>query len=408
MKKLLLLAATLFLLVAPFTYHPDTKLVLYYPSLNQGKVWDIYKYLNTNQDDAPKFHYPPMHYWVLKAEWPLVKLIGGSGVENWLKIGGNVAFNDPKIYLYNFACKLPLLILVLLSGVLIYKICLKNSLSKSIALRAAAIWFFNPLTLYSAVIMGQNDILAIFPFLIGLYFYKDKPYLAFLFFGLSGSIKSYPLIWAIILALIYMNANWFKKMILLMIPISVYFLSMAPFLGQNYFRQEVLYSGLSIRLFESALDIGFGDKLLVVPVLLVMTALIGIKKKIAKSIVGVATILLTATLLMLGFTHFHPQWFIWIMPFAAILIAKSKNLWWYVALVLSVLLVIILFDDKYLYWGLLTPISPDLINLPYISEVLLAKGVDVRLLNNLTHSIVAGVAFYWLWILGKSKNETKK
>jgi hypothetical protein len=348
-----------------------------------------------------------MHYWVLKAEWPLVKLVGGNGIENWLKMGGNIAFNDQKIYLYNFACKLPLLILVILSGVLIYKICLKNNLSKKTALRAAAIWFFNPLTLYSAVIMGQNDILAIFPFLIGLYFYTERPYLAFLFFGLGGSIKSYPLIWAIILALIYRKGNWFKKIVLLMIPLLVYFLSMAPFLGQNYFRQEVLYSGLSIRIFESVLDIGFGDKLLIVPVLLVLTALIGIKKKVGKSIEGVATILLTATLLILGFTHFHPQWFIWIMPFAVILMAKSKNFWWYTALVFSIFLIIILFEDKYLYWGLLTPINPELINLPYTSEVLSAKGVDISLLNNLAHSIVAGVAFYWLWILGTLKNDKK-
>lgn len=407
MKKIIILAAVLYFLIAPFTYHPDTKLVLYYPTLNSSKVWNIYEYLNTHQDDAPKFHYPPMHYWVLKAELPIVKLIGGNGITEWFKIGGNVAFNDSKIFLYNFACKFPLLILLLLSGYLIYKIVLKNNLDKKIAVRAALIWLFNPITMYSVVIMGQNDILAIFPFIVGLYFLKDKAFLAFLLFGIAGSIKSYPLIWAILLGLTYANSGWIKKIFLVAISFFVYIATMLPFLGQSYFRQEVLYSGLSVRIFESALDIGFGDKILVVPVLLVLLALIGVKKKYGKTLETQMSILLTGTLLILGLTHFHPQWFIWIMPFAAIVMAKSKNNWWYWLLVPAVLIIILLFEDKYLYWGLLTPLNSGLIHLPYIGESLKAKGVDTVLLNNLSHSIITGVAFYRLWIVGSSKNNEK-
>jgi len=48
MKKILWAAVLIYLLLAPFTYHPDTKLVLYYPTLNNGKTWDIYTYLNTH------------------------------------------------------------------------------------------------------------------------------------------------------------------------------------------------------------------------------------------------------------------------------------------------------------------------------------------------------------------------
>ena len=80
MKKIILLVATIYLLIAPITYHPDTKLVLYYASLGNEKVWNIYKYLNENIDNAPKFHYPPMNYWIVKAELPIVKLVGGSEI----------------------------------------------------------------------------------------------------------------------------------------------------------------------------------------------------------------------------------------------------------------------------------------------------------------------------------------
>lgn len=404
MKKIILLAAVIYFLIAPFTYHPDTKLVLYYPTLNNSKVWNIYSYLDSNKDDAPKFHYPPMHYWVLKAELPLVTLIGGKGIVEWFKSGGNMAFNNQNIFLYNFASKFPLILLVLLSGFYIYKIVLEYGYNKKIAVKAATIWFFNPLTIYSAIIMGQNDILAIFPFILGMYFYKRQPFLAFLLFGIGGSIKNYPLIWAIILGLVYVKATWIKKVSLVLTSFLVYIATMLPFLSQSYFRQEVLYSGLSVRMFDGMIDIGFGDKLLLVPLLLVFIALIGIKREFGRSLKGITTILLTSTLIILGLTHFHPQWFIWIMPFASILLSISKDKsWWFWFLLPSIAIIILLFEDKFLYWGLFSPINPNLMNLPYINETLRAEGVDVLLLNNICHSIIAGIAFYWLWILGKQK-----
>lgn len=404
MKKIILLVSVVYFLIAPFTYHPDTKLAVYYPTLNRGKVWNIYKYLENNKDDAPKFHYPPLHFLVLKAEWPVIKLIGGKGIENWLKIGGNVAFNDPKIYLYNLATKFPLLILVLTSGWLIYKIGLKNGWNKKVSKRAALIWLLNPLTLYSSVIMGQNDILAIFPFLIGLYYYNNLPFLAFLFFGVGGAIKSYPLIWAIVLGLIYPKGNWFKKILLTGTALMVYLITMSPYISENYYRQEVIYSGLSIRMFESAIEIGFGEQLLIVPSLLVLITLIGIKKKLGDAFESQMMVLLTVTLSVLGFTHFHPQWFLWIMPFGSFVLALSKNKWWFWSLVVSIVIIILLFGDKYLCWGLLTPVNHNLINLPDIYQSLKSRNVDVSLISNLCHSVVGGVAIYWLWLIG-TRNE---
>lgn len=397
MKKIFLLAAALYLLIAPFTYHPDTKLVLYYPTLNGGKVWDIYSYLNANADDAPKFHYPPMHFWAVKLELPIVVAVGGKEVVNWLKIGGNVAFIDSKVFLYNLATKLPLLILLMLSGWLIAKILLKNGYKEKIAKTAMLWWFFNPITIYSVVMMGQNDMLAIFPFLVGLYFYYDLPIIAFLFFGLGGSIKSYPLIWAVILALIYPRASWWKKALFGAIAIGFYYATMLPFLGFDYFKKDVLFSGLSIRMFESAIDIGFGDKILVVPTLLVITTLLALKRDWGKSLKGLLYTLFTATFLILSFMHFHPQWFVWIMPFAAMLMGMGMEWWWMSILTPALMGIILLFDDKFLYWGLLSPINQNLINLPFVSELLKVKGIDVSLINNLCHSIVSGMGLYWLF-----------
>ena len=172
---------------------------------------------------------------------------------------------------------------------------------------------------------------------------------------------------------------------------------MAPFLKLPYFREEVLYSGLSVRMFDGAIDIGLGDKLLIVPTLLVLVTLIGISKKSGENLKKVGLILLSSTLVILGFTHFHPQWFIWLMPFAAISMAISSKRWWVWLTLPALAGIILLFNDKFLYWGLLGPLNPNLINLPVISEWLQIKGVDIGLLNNLCHSIIAGIAGYSLF-----------
>jgi hypothetical protein len=396
MKKILILAALVYSLIAPITYHPDTKLTLYYASLNNGKIWDIYSYLNKIADDAPKFHYPPMHFWALKAELPIVYLIGGRNINNWLKIGSNIAFYDKNVFKYNLATKMPLLILVIFCGWLIYKILVKYGYSTKIAKKALIIWLFNPITIYSAVMMGQNDILAITPFLIGLIYYFDNPWLAFLMFGIGGSIKIYPLIWALGLACIYPSENGLKKIGYFIVSASFYIFTIVPFIGFSYFRQDVLESGLSIRIFESVLSVGNGVKILVVPMILGVLFLTGIWKRMGENLMKINLFLATLSLIILGFSHFNPQWLMWIVPFVSMYIALGGERISWVIITIAWVIIILLFDDIFLYWGIFSPLNPSLMNLPFINIFLASKGVEVELITNMAHTTIAGCAIYWL------------
>lgn len=398
MKKILLLVVTIYLIIAPITYHPDTKLVLYYATLGNEKIWNIYKYLNDNLDNAPKFHYPPMNYWLVKSELPFVKLVGGTGIVKWLDTGSNIAFLDKNIFLYNLATKLPIILTILITGFLIYKIAIKSGLSENKSRFAALIWYLNPITVFSGVIMGQNDIFAIFPFVVGLYFYFDYPILAFLLFGLGGSVKSFPLIWAIALAGVYPTKNYFKKILLVSIPLLFYLMTLLPFLKYDYFVQDVLNSGLSKRMFELSVIIP------VVPFLLVIATLIGMKKSLGDSYVGLCTLMVTINLVILAFSNFNPQWFMWIMPFLSILLVV-KNRWLSFLFILVPLFgITILFDDKYLYWGLISSVNPSLINLPFISEIFINIVVNTVLLNNTFRIILGVITGYWLILCAKFKN----
>lgn len=396
MKKIILLVATIYSLIAPITYHPDTKLVLDYPTLGNEKVWNIYKYLNENFDNHPKFHYPPMHYWLVKAELPIVKLVGGTEIVSWLGTGSNIAFLDKNIFLYNLATKLPILLLTLVTGFCIYKIVKKEGFGENRSRLAALIWYLNPITIYSGVMMGQNDILAIMPFIVGLYFYYDYPMLAFLLFGFGGSIKSFPLVWAIALAGVYPTKNWLKKIFYVLISLSFYLITILPFLKYDYFVKDVLNSGLAMRMFEMNINL-LGYRILVVPLLLVITTLFGIYNNMGKNYISICSLLVTINLAILGFSNFNPQWFIWIMPFLSVIMAKQGRYINFVIILLSIFGIILSFDDKFLYWGIVSPINPNLINLPYVSELFRFMST----ISNICHMVIMGVFFYWLYLCAK-------
>lgn len=404
MRKVILLVLTIYLIIAPITYHPDTKLVLYYSTLGNEKVWNIYKYLNENIDNAPKFHYPPMNYWVVKSELPMVKLVGGSGIVKWLGTGSNIAFLDKDIFRYNLASKLPLIIMILITGFVIYKISIKSGLSENKARLVSLIWYLNPITLYSGIVMGQNDILAITPFIIGWYYYFDYPVLAFLFFGLASSVKSFPLIWAIALAGVYPTKNWFKKIFFGLIPIIFYLITILPFIKYDYFVKDVMNSGLAMRMFELLFHIGSGFSIPIVPLLLILVTLIGIKNNLGTNFSGLATLLLTINLVILGFSNFNPQWFIWIMPFLSILLIKKSVFWNFFLISLALIGIVLLFDDKFLYWGLVSPINHNLINLPFVSEIFTKMNINVLMVNRFLHLIIRLITFYWILNCAKYKN----
>lgn len=403
MKKIILLAMTVYAVLAPLTYHPDTKLTLYYATLGKEKVWDIYSYLALNKNDAPGFHYPPMNFWILKIELPLVKLVGGRDVESWLGIGSNIAFLDKNIFLYNLATKLPILLMILVTGLVIYRICLRIGCSENRSRMATLIWLLNPITLFSGVIMGQNDILAILPFVVGLYWYYQNPILAFMLFGLGGSIKSFPLIWAVALAGVYPTKNLFKKIGLMLIPFGLYGLTILPFLKYDYFVRDVMNSGLAMRMFEMTVGLGLGIKLMVVPTLLVVITLLGMKNNMGKNYGGICKLLVAINFAILGFSNFNPQWFIWIMPFLSVLLVMYGGWWILLLTTVSLMGVTLLFDDKFLYWGLVSPINPNLINLPYVSELLKSININPLWLNNLFHRTITGISFYWLFVCAKFK-----
>lgn len=400
MKKIAFLVLFIYVLIAPLSYHPDTKLTLYYPSLGGGRVWDIYGYLEKNPNNYPPFHYPPLHFFILKGQYFLSRIIGGDGFSEWLASGSTEAMKWENFFRYNIASKLPVLLLIFASGLILYKMTKQR--------RVALAWWLNPITIYSGVMMGQNDIFAILPFLIGLLFYWTGPIVAFVFFGMAAAVKTYPLIWALILGLGYPTKDWRKKMGYIAVSLLVYAAFLLPFLGNESFLKEVMYSGLAGRMFVAGIDLGFGDTVFIAPMLLVVLGFNILRKGGIKNIFDVGVNLFMVNLIILGFSHFHPQWFIWLVPFWAMFTWRRKiEDWWFVdfCLLAGWGLVTLLFDDRFLSWGILLPLNPGLLSLPSIRDIFVKFGLDSMLVNNLAHTVVAGGAIYYLLSFSKKIKE---
>ena len=399
MKKVLLTALAVYVFLAPFTYHPDTKLTLRYASVDQGRVFNIYRYLGENETSMPDFHYPPLHFLILKLEYWLLRPIGGNGFDQWLATGSFLG-NETKLYSYIFLTKLPLIGLTMISAWLIYRLVLAMGGNKQAAMKGMKWWLFNPITIFSVAIMGQNDIWTISVFLVGLLISVNRPWFGFVVMGLSAGIKSYPLVWMGLVAMGGPFGGWFKKTGLLIVGCLVYGLSLVPFLSTPGFMESVVGSGLMSRILVAKIDIGFGESVMIGPMLLVlvMVLAIGSGKNEFKKLMWW---LMTAGLVMIGWSHFHVQWLLWLVPFWSIYVGVFKGnspnylmgLIWLVGLGIW-----LMFDDVFLVWGLVAPIKPELINWPTIYQFFGNKGMDGGLLVDGLHSVLAGLsigAIFW-------------
>jgi len=355
---------------------------------------NIYEFLAKNPDKAflGEFSYPPLTYFFYGLLYYPLKVVLGPDFLNWLAMG-NDAVAVPNIFRYLFFMKVPLFFFEFFVGFLITKI-LKDE--KEIK-RALLFWFFNPANIYAITFMGQFDIIPTFLSVLALYLVvnKRKAILGAIALGLGGALKTYPLLLLPFLSVISTKGIWkqFKVFILGLFP---YLLFVLPFLKSVSFRQSSFVSGLSQRLFILNLSIGFEEQILLVIFSLVLLFLIADwKKEVGESLSGY---FLAVPLIVLAGSHFHPQWLIWITPFLALSVGKCKKLLLPSAILLTGWLgTVVLFNDKFLTWGLFSPFDPGIFFLPPLRD-LIADFFSPVLLQSLFHTLFAACAI-WISIL---------
>jgi hypothetical protein len=388
-RKIFYLAGFLYLLLTPLTFHPDIKVIFYQSQFLTKGVFNIYQFFADNPDKAflGPFVYPPLAYFVYGLIFVPVKILAGKSFTAWLAMG-NDAVNASHIFRYLFAMKLPAVLLLFASGHILSELFSGENDKRA----ALALWFFNPISIYAVAFMGQIDILAVFFTLAVLYYATKRKYLSAVILGSAAAIKTYPLLLIHFLA-INRGRSLREKLVLYLVGLAPYVVLIIPFITTPSFFESNLVSGLSQRLFQLEITLGFGESLHIVPIILFYLFILSVGSKYLKP--GYLNkFLLAVSAVVIAGSRFHPQWGLWLLPFLVIESVKMmKKEYEQVAVSLILVFIgylgtVILFDDKFLTWGIISPLDPGILFLP-TPYSLVNKLFDASLLQGLFHSLFA-------------------
>lgn len=358
---ILILAIVLRIFLSFSTYHPDIEALSNGGQIvAKGNILNLYDF----SSDSLILNYPPLIYWFF-------------GFFN-LFFNGNLGL-----------LKLPYLIFDILLGFLLYKMAEPKR-----ALLIFAVWMFNPINLYSTYMMGQFDIIPTFFSVLSIYLaVKNKLAWAAFVLGVGIAFKLYPIFLVIPLILLGKNLGTrFKLAIFALLP---YIVSVLPYLPSSSFRSLALLANQSSKSLYASIPVSGGESILLFPMLLIFFYLLFLNKSLDK--INLWKIYLIPLLLFFIFTHYHPQWLIWVTPFLILeLITNGFKNWTAQFLIFGSWFGSLFFFDPSLTTGLFAPLIPSLRSAPDI-WTLLNLSVDYNFSRSVLQTIFVGASLYLIY-----------
>lgn len=385
MKKLLIWAVVLRVLVSIFYFHPDIKTFNFQTSFLRKGVFNIYSYLVNNKSSLPlkeEFVYFPLTYFTLGGYQAVIAPLLGNGFDSWLANADSIGYvSDPNIFKYLLALKLPYLILDVVIAYTLMNFFEDEKKKKY----AFTLWLFNPFSIILIYVFGNIDIFPVALTVLSLlYAKKNKFSTSALMLGLAAGFKIYPLLFAPFLALFGKNLK--EKIWIGIIPFLIFGAISLPFIS-TAFIQSTLISGLTTRIFSPSFSVGFGESIIVGIVAMVglfcYAAIFNKKPDLIKY-----WIILFAAIF--SFSHFHVQWLLWIAPFLTILAVEEKEIAWLIFIIFaSAISIPVFYQDRFMSIDLLRIYSLyfDMLPTPF---TVLQKVYDPYGFQSILHSVMAG------------------
>lgn len=394
------------IILASISYHPDIQ-ALGFASyvVDQGKILDLYDFLPNLPSTDPVlksyptyfFNYPPVIYFFHSVFSLLsLNLVGGSFVQDFL-FNFPQTLGDPRLNLLLLFFKLPYLIFDFAAAFLI----MRFFGSQKNKLIAFSLWLFNPVNLYATYLMGQFDIIPTFFVVFALYLvhqqqrfrFINHTTLAAIALGIGASFKIYPLF--LIIPLASLVSGWKEKTKIILLGPLVYLLTILPFLPSPGFRSTALVAGQTLKSLYAQVPVSGGESILLFPAALIFFYLLFIYLKVEGKFLWQRFYIIL--LLFFIFTHYHPQWFLWLTPFFILDIIKSG---FRHTLVVGTAFVsffgLLFFFEPSLTLGLFSPVSAPLYNTAGLWQ-LLQLNPDINFLRSVLQTIFAGAAFYLIY-----------
>lgn len=346
MKKLLILAILLRVLVASFFFHPDIKEHYFHSSFLKQGVVDLYKFIEENKADLPisqVYSYPPLPYFFLGLYESGLSYVLGPNFDNWISDFSPNNVQNTNIFSFLLLLKLPYLLFDVLTAFLLLNF-FKN---KKLKQKAFLIWLFNPITIFLIYAYSSFDIIPVFLSLLSLYLLrKQKFIISAITLSLAICFKLYPLIF---LPFWLLSINTVKqKSTFLMAVVATLFMILVPFYSTAFF-DSVLNSGLTSGFLSLKIPLFFGQSVSIV--LLAVFALISLFSIKKDNLPGY---LVSLFVIIFCFSRYHIQWILWMLPFVVLILIKRPKAKYFLVLFLLILFLIPLFyEDKAMTTSLL-------------------------------------------------------
>lgn len=381
----------------PFSLHPDLRATARagYLISQEGMVFNFYdfnfgqvetKYLEIDRG-VDIFNYPPLGYLIFA---PSMKLL--SSFYPWELFQTFVnnmesAYGDPGLPGLLFLLKTPFLIFDLVGLLLIGQL---FTTPKRI-FWSQMIWLFNPVTIYVSYMMGQSDLfIAVFILAALVLSQKNKYVWAAAFLGLGASIKLFPLLFLPFLAL-YGAKRAIERIKILGSGILVYFLLLLPYLPSPGFRQYALVASQTDKMLFAKIPVSGAEFLplfLVLFVFLIWWCFLHARR------LELWQWFLVVLLAFFALVHYHPQWFVWIVPFLILLVVSdsTRKFAFPVTMLLLCYTIIVFMFDSSLNFGLFSVVNLSLNDISFSSFV--ARFYETNVFSSIIRGIFAGTALF--------------
>ncbi|MEK7090932.1 MAG: hypothetical protein AAB887_00310 [Patescibacteria group bacterium] len=346
-KKIAILAIiglAIRLVLIPITMHADFRAynLAAYLITQKGQLFGFYDYishlprtdriLEVFMDDG-LFIYPPLAYlthalfmWLLSPFYPWQTL-------NTLILYFDHVRPDPNLPWLLYLLKFPYLVADAIGLVILLKL-----VDPRRRLLAAALWIFNPVTIYSSYMLAQFDIyIAVFLLLALLLVARGRSLWAAICIGIAAGFKPFPLLLAPFLGLKFA-----------LVSFLTYLAIISPYLSSPAFKQYALLANQTEKLWFAKISVSGGQYISIFLLGLVLLLWWNFYKPKAMSLAGWIT---SALLLFFSVVHYHVQWFTWVVP-SLIVVLTTKKLLLPSLVLLACYAVIVILGEQTLFFGL--------------------------------------------------------
>ncbi|MBP9758710.1 hypothetical protein KBD45_03370 [Candidatus Dojkabacteria bacterium] len=406
MKRVLTIILTIGIILRIFlastTYHSDTAPFDFAGKIiGSGNALNFYDYLWDLPEGHPYlkiyprnlFNYPPLPYFFLGSislvtTWVIDPVVHENFILDFESTLGNAQLNLLLLLL-----KLPYFIFDIAIAYLLMSL-FKDKKEK---LWIFALWIFNPVNLYATYMIGQFDIIPTFLTVLAIYLTTKTKYqnllISAVLLGIGAGFKIFPLLLIVPLALI--KPNFWERVRLILVSGITYILFAYPFIWSEGFRMTAALANQTTKSFYANIPVSGGESIILFLAVVIFMYFVFYFAKVTLEDVWKNFFLML--LVFFVFTHFHPQWLLWMMPFYMIDLVVSKFKHWplFLVVMFSFVALVTFFDPGLTVW-LFAPINPGLYGQVGIWQQL-GLNIDINQARSVFHTIFVGTSLYYIY-----------